>query len=150
VGRVVVRVLIAGYLLGLALVAFWPTPVDRAARGTIARAVTFLQSHGLPWLEYAHVEWGANVVLYVPFGVLGVLLLRRWWLVALLGIVVSIGVELGQRFLLPERFSSPADVAANGLGTLLGVAVAAVVVRLSGRGTSNDRGRSDGRRSPRG
>ena len=146
---VVPRVLLGAYLVVLAGIAFWPVPVDRDAHGTVAAVVRLLQRHGLPWLEYGHVESAANVALYVPLGVLGTLILRRWWLVAMIGVAVSAVVELSQGNFLPERYATAADVVANTAGTLIGALGVVAIRGLSGRGTSGDRAGSGGRRSRR-
>ncbi|WKK70812.1 hypothetical protein Q0F99_13705 [Rathayibacter oskolensis] len=67
------------YLGLLAAIAFWPTPVDAPAAGILARAIGWLGRHGLGWIDYGVVESSANVLLFVPFGLLGALLLRARW-----------------------------------------------------------------------
>jgi glycopeptide antibiotics resistance protein len=66
-----------------------------------------------------------NVVMFVPIGfVFG--LTRppatpaRWWQAALLGLLLSTGIEVAQLF-APSRYSSPVDVATNTAGSLIGV-----------------------------
>ena len=66
-----------------------------------------------------------NLLLFVPFGVLGRLVARRTWWVVVAALVASSVIELSQwRWL--ERDGSWADVVANTCGSLVG----AVVVRL--------------------
>ena len=68
------------------------------------------------------MEFLCNVVLLVPFAVLGSLALPRWswrdW--TAWGFLLAGAVELTQGLLLPGRDASYADVVANTLGALLG------------------------------
>ncbi|MBG6213276.1 MAG: VanZ family protein [Cryobacterium sp.] len=121
------------YIAVLALVAFWPTPVDSGAHGSISSIVLWLHAHGIPaWLDYAVIEFSANIALFIPVGLLVVVLAgaRHWWLGSVVGAGVSCAIEFGQLVFLPERFAAVNDVIANSLGALLGTAVAAVVLHL--------------------
>jgi glycopeptide antibiotics resistance protein len=71
------------------------------------------------------IESGANVLLFIPFGILvaAFLPLRRAWLALLAGVVASLCIELGQEQFRPERFATPHDVLANALGTAIGTVV---------------------------
>ncbi|MET0725085.1 MAG: VanZ family protein, partial [Leifsonia sp.] len=85
VQRRVASAVLALYLVALLLIAFWPSPVDRGLSGPtgpIDRFVAWCGRHGLPWMSYGIIEWSANVIYFVPFGVLACVLvgLRRWWL----------------------------------------------------------------------
>jgi glycopeptide antibiotics resistance protein len=117
--------LLAAYVALIALVTLTPDSVDRGVYPHLMRGVLFLQYHGLPWFRYSMIEEAANVVLFVPLGMLGILALGlgRWWAVVLTGTVLSGSVELVQAAFLPGRVASVTDVAANGLGALVGVAV---------------------------
>ena len=128
----------AGYLLALVLIALWPSPVDRPAQGAISAVLGRLHAHGVPgWVNYALVESAANVVLFLPVGLLGVVLLgsARWWLAVLAGFAASSLIELGQLVFLPDRFATPLDVLANttgaALGALLALALLATVTARS-------------------
>ncbi|TFD22102.1 VanZ family protein [Cryobacterium sp. TMS1-13-1] len=126
------------YLAALALIAFWPTPVDRGLHGSISSVVLWLRAHGVPaWLNYQSIEFSANIALFVPVGLLAVLLAgtRRYWIETLIGTLIgtliSCTIELGQLVFLPERFATVNDVIANSLGALLGTLIAAVVLRVA-------------------
>jgi glycopeptide antibiotics resistance protein len=75
----------------------------------------------------AMTDVGLNVLLFVPFGVLGGLsehtshssFARRVLLVTLLGLLVSLGVETAQVF-TRNRIPSSTDVVTNTLGAFLG------------------------------
>jgi glycopeptide antibiotics resistance protein len=80
-----------------------------------------------------------NVLLFVPFGVFGVLSLRRSRsmasavaIVTALGFALSVMVETIQLFTL-DRITSSSDVATNTLGAFLGAAVTRVAAPLGTR-----------------
>lgn len=125
------RLLGALYLVALVLIALWPTPVDRIAHRSIVRILMELHSQGLPrWFNYALIEFTANIALFVPVGLLGVILLgsSRWWLAVLTGFAASCLIELSQLVFLPDRYATPVDVIANTLGAILGAVIALSVL----------------------
>ncbi len=127
------------YLTALTLIAFWPAPVDRNVHGSISSVVLWLHEHGIPgWLGYNTIEFGANIALFVPAGLLIVVLAgaHRWWWGPLVGTLVSCAIELGQLLFLPDRFATMNDVVANSLGAALGSLLAVGLVRLTLRPAS--------------
>ncbi|QKJ20303.1 VanZ family protein [Microbacterium hominis] len=117
------------YLTALALVAFWPVPVDSGA-GELLLAVT----RAVPWFTYRVIEFTANVVLFVPLGALLSLVLpahRRWVVPIAFGVTVLI--ESGQAILLSARTPAVSDVVANVLGATIGVAAVWAIERRSRR-----------------
>jgi VanZ family protein len=119
------------YAALLAVIAFQPMPVGRSVYPFIIRSVTRLRDLGAPdWVSYASVEFGANILLFVPLGAVVVLFVgpRRWWWGVLAGFVVSAGIEIGQLLFLSHRVATVNDVVANTGGALLGAALAALVV----------------------
>lgn len=111
------------YIGVLALVVFWPSPVDEGSAGTLKIILRKLHSVGVPgWINYGFVETIANVVMFVPFGVIGAAWLDRdrTWLAAVAGIAVSCTIEAAQALLLPNRYATIYDVTANSLGAALG------------------------------
>ena len=119
------------YLVALALIALWPTPVDRIANRHIVRILIKLHDHGVPnWFSYALIEFSANIVLFLPVGMLGVILLRsaRWWVAILIGFGASCLIELSQLVFLPSRYATPMDVLANTLGAAVGAVLALIVL----------------------
>jgi VanZ family protein len=118
------------YGVALALVGFWGSPVDAAGGPWLIRALAAAHRHGLPErIDYAAVESLANVVYFVPLGLLVVLLAgaRWWWAAIAAGLVVSTCIETGQALFLPARTATIDDVVANGVGAVLG-AVAGVLL----------------------
>lgn len=110
-----------------ALVVFWPSPVDASIRHEIARVIEELHERGVPaFVNYEFIEFSANVVMFLPIGVvLGLALPVRWCVFAfVLGPAISAGVEYAQLNLLEARYASPYDVIANSIGATIGVVVA--------------------------
>lgn len=120
-------------LVSLAVVAYWPNPVDRPVEGDLAKVLRFLHTHGVPaWVNYKFVEAAANVALFLPFGVIANLAYRdrRWWQIGALGMAVSGCMELGQLLFLNNRFASLQDVAVNTAGAVMG----ALLIRFGSSG----------------
>jgi len=115
-------VALAVYLLGVARVTLWPEPAPDDTFDIVRAVLDWLEAHGIP-LSYAGLESAANVVMFVPFGILvGLLLPRRPpWTVIALGAGTSVAIELAQLAFLPSRVSDPRDVVANTLGAAVGV-----------------------------
>ena len=118
------RILLAVYVVGLALVVFWP--------GGVAHGLDLsrqLRALGLSWVTYNELESFANVVLFLPLGLLIALIIPigRWWILVLGLIVVSGSIELAQALFIPGRVASFLDVLANVTGGLAGIAVAALI-----------------------
>ncbi|MGO2654822.1 MAG: VanZ family protein [Pseudoclavibacter sp.] len=132
--RWIAAALLACYVIGLAFVALWPTPVDSDVSPQLAHVLKWLHQHGIPaFFDYSFVERSANVLLFVPAGLLLALLMarHRWWLALAICVVGSCLIELGQLLLLPARYATLDDVVMNSLGALIGVGVAAFVTRRS-------------------
>lgn len=120
-------------------IGYWPVPVDRGVHSLLRSILERLAAAGAPaWVDYAHLEFGANIVMFVPVGVLIALLLPRWewWLVPIIGLALSLAIEFGQAMLLPERFATPLDVLANTAGATIG-ALVVTALRLALRRRSN-------------
>lgn len=119
------------YGVALALVGFWGSPVDAAGTPWLTRVLAAAHRHGLPErIDYATVESLANVVYFVPLGLLVVLLAgaRWWWAAIAAGLVVSTCIETGQALFLPARTATIDDVVANGVGALLGAVVGVLLL----------------------
>lgn len=109
----------------LALIAFWPTPVDRGASGLLE-----VITRAIPWLTYAVIETTANVALFVPFGVLLALVLPlHRGLVVPIALATTLVIESGQALLLSERTPSLRDIVANVLGAAIGLAIVHLIER---------------------
>lgn len=128
-------VLAALYLGALAAVVFSPIQWWLNRLTVKIYVIVVYDLHGPTWLRPEHVGALLNVVLFVPFGVLLVWLVRtRWWVATALAVATSCGIELLQALPQLQRQPSLTDVVTNGLGALLGGVLArAVDARASAR-----------------
>lgn len=136
------RLLLAGsalYATALAVVALWPTHVDSGYDVVDTFVGRWLLDRGLTVVEaYRLIEFWANVALYVPLGVLAMMLSARsrWWQAVTLAVVVSGAFEVLQAVARPGRTASVDDVVANTLGAAVGAAAAVAVRAFRRRGTA--------------
>ena len=131
------QVILAAMMVPLALIAFWPTPVDEPVQGQLGSILGFLHARGIPgWFNYQFVEAAANVALFIPLGAVATLAFtkKHWWQIGAFGMFVSGCIELGQLLFLHNRFASPQDIVTNTSGAVIGgLLAAAVVKRLQAR-----------------
>lgn len=130
------RRLLAAMFIPLALVAFWPSPIDKPVSGELTAVLHYLHGHGLPaWFSYQSVEGAANVVLFVPVGFVTrhAFPRKRWWQISAFGLLVSGCIELGQLLFLHDRFASPTDIVTNTSGAVIGTLLAAWVTHKQKR-----------------
>ncbi|NVM94383.1 VanZ family protein [Arthrobacter sp. AETb3-4] len=120
------------YFAALGAIVFWPSPVDRPIDGALMHFIGWLHGHGLPqwFIGYRKVEFAANILMFVPFGVIIAARLRRgfWWVAVMAAAVLSGLIELAQALFLPARLPAWSDIAANTSGALVG-AVLLVIFR---------------------
>ncbi|MEV7136348.1 VanZ family protein [Arthrobacter sp. NPDC093128] len=119
-------------LFPLALVAFWPTPVDQPAHGFLTGFFVVIHILGIPgWVDYTLLEASANVALFLPVGAVASLAFpeKRIFRLAAFGLLVSGCMELGQQLFLHDRFASPSDLVTNSAGCVIGALAARVGVR---------------------
>ena len=120
--RVAARVLLAPYLVALSFIVFLPARDAGRVTGIVGWAADLIASTGIPREPAAIVfEFLANVVLFVPFGLLLSAAAPRWspWAIIGAGAVVSILIELVQLG-IPSRVATVSDVIANTGGTAVG------------------------------
>ncbi|WP_456846100.1 VanZ family protein [Cellulomonas sp. P5_C6] len=112
------------YLAAVAAITLSPAPAPDETLGFVRAAVTWLNAHGID-VTYNGVEFVANIVMFVPFGVLVGRLWpkRRWWQVVVFAACVSIAIEIAQGLFLPSRVADVRDVVANTMGGVIGIAV---------------------------
>ena len=116
--RQIARLILVVYGTVLALIGFWPSPVDAPA-GPLLRGVT----RALPWATYARIEFGANILLFVPLGVLLALILRQRYLVLPIAFVTTVAIESLQALVLARRTPSVMDIVANVTGACIGLLI---------------------------
>lgn len=128
--RIAAAVAYSILLIGIML---WPEPVDAGVHDETARWIWRLNSMGIDSVGYADIESISNVLLFIPFGLVVAMLVRRRmeWTAVVAGISASFLAESAQWLLLPERFATIEDVLANGTGAALGAFVVAAARSLS-------------------
>ncbi|MFQ4150482.1 VanZ family protein [Arthrobacter sp. LAPM80] len=116
--------LMAAYLVALALIVFWPTPVDRPAAGILNHFIAWMHHHGVPkFLGYNTIEFSANIIMFVPMGIIASVWTKRAWAGVLVGFAASVLIETCQGLFLAQRYASALDVLANTLGAVVGAVV---------------------------
>lgn len=131
----VLAALLVIYLAGLGWITLGPQPLDDNTTGILQRVLDGIrQIPGAGWITYGVVEFSANIVLFVPLGLLLVPLLGpdRWWFALVLGAVLSLTIEFLQVF-LPTRVSDPRDLVANTAGAFVGALVCVLLRRRRAR-----------------
>lgn len=121
------QAVLAAMMVPLALIAFWPSPVDQPVQGQLASVLAYLHRHGTPaWFNYSFMEAAANVALFIPLGLVSSLSFPKnaWWLIGSLGFAFSCFIELGQLLFLNDRFASLSDVVTNTGGAFMGALLA--------------------------
>lgn len=129
--RPTARILLAIYAVALTLIAIWPSPVDGGA-GPLLRAITRL----IPILTYARIEFGANILLFVPLGALLALILTRRYLIVPIALVTTVAIESMQALMLERRTPSVMDILANLTGACIGLLIVAGLEWWRRRGRS--------------
>jgi glycopeptide antibiotics resistance protein len=135
------RFLFVLYLAAVLVLTLWPSLDQTDVPAWAATVVQYFADHGIrTTVEF--LEAASNVVMFLPFGVLGAVLLahaRRPWAPLVVGLVVAgAGFALSAlietvQLAIPGRVSTVQDVVLNGAGALLG-ALAVVVVLAARRG----------------
>ncbi|MDQ1054943.1 glycopeptide antibiotics resistance protein [Arthrobacter sp. SORGH_AS 212] len=124
------QLILAAMFVLLALIAFWPTPVDQPVSGQLASVLQFVHSNGVPgWFNYRLVEASANIALFVPLGFVSrfAFVGKPLWQIGAFGLLVSGSIELGQLLFLHNRFASLSDILMNTTGTIIGALLAAIL-----------------------
>lgn len=123
------RLLVAGgaaYLFFWALVSFYPSPVDSVGfiPNLMANILNFTGYLGLSSvINYSFLEAFANVLFYLPLGLLLGLSLYRlpYWQLLYFVFAISLGAETMQGIFISRRVSSWLDVWHNLIGATLGL-----------------------------
>lgn len=118
--RHIARITLGLYAVALALIAIWPSPVDSGA-GPLLRAITRL----VPILTYPRIEFGANILLFIPLGLLLALILTRRYLIVPIALVTTMAIESFQALMLERRTPSVMDILANLTGACIGLLIVA-------------------------
>lgn len=125
-------------------ITMWPTPVDAPFSGTLKSLFATLHRDGVPaWVNYDLLQTSSNVLMFVPLGALiaSVVWAPFWWVSGVIGLALSLTIELTQYVLLPHRFATAGDLIANTAGALIGGAIVwAVRGKMKGSGASRKAG----------
>jgi glycopeptide antibiotics resistance protein len=121
----------AVYLAGVARMILWPDFASPDQLDALRSLVAWLTGSGVR-VTYDGVEAASNVVMFLPFGLLGGLLVRRRhrWAVIAVGCATSAAIETSQLLFLPTRVATLQDVAMNTLGAAIGLLGLVVVVAV--------------------
>jgi len=129
--RPVLSVVTLVYLLVVGCITLTPHPEDTDLNRFVRDVIEAVRRFPLTsWVTYLGVEFTANIVMFVPMGLLFTLLLgvRRWWLALLIGVFATCLIEGIQSF-MPTRYSEVRDLVSNTLGTVVGIGIVALTVR---------------------
>jgi glycopeptide antibiotics resistance protein len=146
----------AGVLVAAGMAALVLSPTQARADQVIAELVAAMHRLDAPYPLTSGNAWEhlLNVALFVPLGVLAVLLRPGWTVVrwAVVGAAASLAVELAQALALPGRDGSVEDVLLNTAGLVTGVVLGRTAVVVAGGypRTSPAPGAPPARKEPRG
>lgn len=128
--RRLVQVLTVVYLAMVAVITLSPAQSTNPGGPLLWLTQGLARSPLTSWLTMSRFDFTANVIMFVPFGVLVCLLLgpRRWWLVLALGAASTVAIETSQLF-IPHRVSDVRDLIANTTGAAIGLGFTFIVSR---------------------
>ena len=97
---------------------------------------------GIGWFGSGWIEFGANILMFVPLGFLLTLLFRRPWVGVALALALSAAAEVAQ-IAIPSRQPTIRDILANAAGAALGAGIAWLLVLRRERAASDEAGPTD-------
>jgi len=124
-----VRVCLALYLAAIGLVLLLPvsySDIVTAIGDALASRFGAL-GFGTGWIEFI-----ANILMFLPLGMLLTLLFRHPWAGFALAVILSISAEIVQ-LVIPGRTASLRDIVANGAGAAIGALIAWIVIVIRRR-----------------
>ena len=130
--RRVARTALVAYIAVVLLIVTWPTPVDADSRGFIKQVLQALHNRDIfPFITYNHIEYTANIAMFIPLAVLLSLWLgrQRWWLAMVACFALSSAIETFQGLFLPSRYATFDDVIANTTGGVIGALLGAFILQ---------------------
>lgn len=123
----IARWMLVGILVVVLLIVLWPSRPAGTEQSTLQHWFAGLHARGFPsWIGFGLVEFGANVLMFLPLGVLGVAARPPFGAAGVIGCcaALSAAVELGQLLFIPGRTGDYRDLLANTLGAVLGALIA--------------------------
>ncbi|MCK2037608.1 VanZ family protein [Microbacterium sp. SSW1-49] len=120
------------FFAGLAILTLTPARVERSMPNLLDLVLGAAHRVGWDSLDFTRLEIIANVLVFVPVGVIAFLFTPRivWPVALLVGPAISLAIEGAQRVALPHRAATLSDVLANSAGATIGVAIALVCTLL--------------------
>ena len=130
----ILSVLTFGYLGVVGWLTLSPQAESQQEGWLWQLALLFDRHAATEWITFNLLEFAANVLLFLPFGVFFVLLFGRgrWWLAILLGVAMTVGIEFAQQY-IPNRVSDPRDILSNSIGTVVGTVLALLLTASKAR-----------------
>lgn len=125
------RWLFPAYLVVLALIVFLPAREAGRLTGVVGWLALQVGKLGIPVdPAYVVLEFTANILLFLPFGLLATVAYPRLRpvLVIAIGFASSVVIELVQ-LAIPSRYATVSDVIANTVGTAIGCLAAVAMAR---------------------
>jgi glycopeptide antibiotics resistance protein len=123
------------YLSVVGMITLGPKPYGDRTEGLVWKLLALFERHSSTrWIDYNTLEFGMNVLMFVPIGVFFLLLFGRrlWWLSVLFAVALTVGIEFAQMF-MPTRVSDARDILANSSGAFAGVLVGLVLTYAKAR-----------------
>jgi glycopeptide antibiotics resistance protein len=115
---------LAVYALGVAAIVLLPV----SYAGIVHAIADWLrEAVGLTGFGSGWIEFGANILMFVPLGFLLTLLFRHAWYGVGLALLLSVAAELAQ-IVIPSRQPTVRDIVANTAGAAIGAALAWLIV----------------------
>ncbi|KYJ97520.1 VanZ family protein [Microbacterium sp. p3-SID338] len=129
------------FLAVIAFLTLTPARVEQTMPSVIDLVLSALHRIGWTGLDFTRLEILANVVVFVPVGILAFLLLPRrlWPLSLLVGPTLSLAIETAQYLALPHRAATVSDVLANSTGATIGIVLAVFCTLLATTPSSRPR-----------
>ncbi|GGM57206.1 hypothetical protein GCM10010489_30990 [Microbacterium saperdae] len=114
------------FFAGLAILTLTPARVEKSMPNYLDLVLGAAHRMGWSSLDFTRLEIIANVLVFVPVGILAFLFMPRtiWPLALLVGPAISAAIEIAQRVALPHRAATLSDLVANSAGATAGVALA--------------------------
>ena len=125
------RWLFPAYLVVLALIVFLPAREAGRLTGVVGWLALQVGKLGIPVdPAYVVLEFTANIVLFLPFGLLATVAYPRLRpvVVIAIGFASSVVIELVQ-LAIPSRYATVSDVIANTVGAVIGCLAAVAMAR---------------------
>ncbi len=124
--RVVLAILTAIYAWLVAWITLRAAPYGSDIGSALDRLLAwFAERESTAWITFDRVEFGANVAMFVPLGVIAVLWfgVRGWWAAPIIGALASAAIEALQAVLIDTRVADVRDLVANTLGSVVGMSL---------------------------